>query len=400
MSSIRQSCQSALLRSNNVCLYANGTRRAFSRTLVNPRGALPNFLPPSKPELSELLSKFNAKVLLPSHLTKEQQKLVYKEESRAKLEAEPVEITLGDVTLPLEHLDRNRLPNRFKTFRKIVAESETREDWENVARCLEGFEEAGIKAESAWQEMVIRKLDEADMHHLVLKILQRPKATGVRLSNLGVLRQVLRGVHDKAALSDWAEEETTKMYKQAKQIVELMENEEHHKVQKPPFKKREEVAAIEGDWRGKPSVVALPTELAAMLAEKHGGDKEEVKKLSNRLVNALKQSGYATSLDMTSVRSSTNTDTFQNITTKLEFVKDHCHDLFDVLIVWNALKTSRKVLGAQMPMADEAQKFEARAEEVLMEGMRSLDTMPRNKDGKPLNSAFVKKAKDALEKCR
>ena len=219
-------------------------------------------------------------------MTKEQRKLVYSKESRAKLEAEPVEITLGDVTLPLEHLDRNRLPNTFKTFRGIVAESETKEDWENVVRCLEGFEEAGIKVESAWQELVVRKLNLADMHHLVLKMLQRSKATGVKLSNLGVLQQVLRSVHDKAALSDWAEEETAKTYKQAKQIVELMDNEEHHKVQ------NRKDQPTEGDWRGRPSVVALPTELAAVLAEQHGGDMEQVKKLSNRLVNALKQSDY------------------------------------------------------------------------------------------------------------
>ncbi|CAN9185241.1 unnamed protein product [Alternaria alternata] len=356
--------------------------------------ALPNFLPPSKPELSELLSKFNAKILLPSHLTKEQRKLVYSKESRAKLEAEPVEITLGDVTLPLEHLDRNRMPNRFKTFRTIVAESETKEDWENVVRCLEGFEEAGIKVEIAWQELVVRSLNLADMHHLILKMLQRSKATGVKLTELGVLRQVLRSVHDKAALSGWAEEETAKMYKQAKQIVELMDNEEHHKVQK------REDQHYQGDWRGRPSVVALPTELAAVLAERHGGDKEQVKKLSNRLVNALKQSDYTAWLDMTSLRSGTKADSFKNVTTQLSFIKTYTQDLLEAMIVWNALKTSRKVLGAEMPMAEEAQKFETKAEQVLTEGMQSLDDMSKDKTGKSLKPAFVKYAKDVLEKTR
>ncbi|KAH8641740.1 hypothetical protein IG631_04681 [Alternaria alternata] len=254
------------------------------------------------------------------------------------------------------------MPNRFKTFRTIVAESETKEDWENVVRCLEGFEEAGIKVEIAWQELVVRSLNLADMHHLILKMLQRSKATGVKLTELGVLRQVLRSVHDKAALSDWAEEETAKMYKQAKQIVELMDNEEHHKIQK------REDQPYQGDWRGRPSVVALPTELAAVLAERHGGDKEQVKKLSNRLVNALKQSEYT--------------------------------DLLEAMIVWNALKTSRKVLGAEMPMAEEAQKFETKAEQVLTEGMQSLDDMSKDKTGKSLKPAFVKYAKDVLEKTR
>jgi hypothetical protein len=364
---------------------------------VSSRGALPNFLPPSKPELSELLSRFNSRVLLPSHLTKEQQKLVYSQESRAKLEAEPVEITLGDVTLPLEHIDRNQLPNRFKTFRRIIKESETKEDWENVVRCLEGFQEAGIKAPSQWQELAIRRLNLAGMNHLVLKMLQRPKATGVSLSNFGVLLQVLRSVHDKAALAEWAEDDTVKAYKQAKQIVELMDNEEHHKGQKRPVKEGE---FPEGDWRGRPSVVALPTEMAAVLAERYGGDKEEVKKLSNRLVNALKQSGYMNSLDMTSQRTSVTSAAHQNVTRHLAFLKDYCYELLEVLIVWNALKTSRKVLGAEMPLAEEAQNFEARAEEVLMGGLGSLENMSKNKEGKPLKSLFVDYIKNAAEVCK
>lgn len=225
-------------------------------------------------------------MLLPSHLTKEQQKLVYSQESRAKLEAEPVEITLGDVTLPLEHLDRNVLPDRFHTLRAIIKESKTTEDWENVVRCLEGFVEAGILVKGQWQEMVVRRLNMAGMQHLVLKALQRPTATGLRLSNWGLLSQVLRTVHDKAAQANWEEEETTKALRMAKQVVELMESEEHcgRTFANP--------RPGQGDWRGHPVVIALPTEMAAVLAEKYGGDKEEVKKLANRLVTAIKQRDY------------------------------------------------------------------------------------------------------------
>jgi len=264
--------------------------------LMRTSGALPNFLPPSSPELSKLLSTFNSQILLPEHLTKEQQKLVYSQESRAKLEAEPIEITLGEVTLPLEHLDRNRLPNRYKRLREICNQSETKEDWENVVRCLEGFQEAGIKVHWQWQELVIRKLNLAGMQHLVLKALQRAKETGVKLSNYGVLRAVLRTVHDKAALADWAQDDTIKAHKLAKQVVELMEDEEHYVGKRPVKPRGKPDKFAEGDYRGRPSVVALPTEMAAVLADRYGGDKEEVKKLSSRLVHALQQSGYTVHL--------------------------------------------------------------------------------------------------------
>lgn len=225
-------------------------------------------------------------MLLPHHLTKEQQKLVYSSKSKAKLAAEPVEITLGDVTLPLEHLDRNRLPSRWRQLRAIVQKSTTTEDWENVVRLLEGFENAGIRVKPQWQAFVVRKLNEHNMHHLVLKAVQRSSATGVRLSNYHVLLQVLRGVHEKAALSNWDKEQTHKAFRLACQIVQLMDDEAHHSTLIRGHK------VLENDWRAKPPVIALPTELAAVMAEKHGGDIAQVKIYANRLINSLERIEY------------------------------------------------------------------------------------------------------------
>ncbi|USP72770.1 hypothetical protein yc1106_00044 [Curvularia clavata] len=393
MHSIRRSCQSALQSSRYVCLYTGSSRRAFSQSPAHYRGALPNFLPPSSPELSALLSTFNSKVLLPYHLTKEQQKLVYSQESRPKIEAEPVEITLGDVTLPLEHLDRNRLPDRWQTFREVVQNSETKEDWENVVRCLEGFVEAGIEVKTKWQEMVVRKLNEAGMYHLVLKMLQRPKASGVRLSNRGVVTEVLTGVHHRAAMADWEQEETTKALKMAKQIAELMENDEHHASQSAA------TANEKGDWRGHPVVVALPTALAATVAEKYGGAKDYVKKMANRLVAAIKQTNYMTSLDVLSQQSTKTSADFKNVTKQISFATKFGHELLELIIVWNALKTSRKVLGSEMSMANEAQQYESKVNQVLMQAVGNLDTLV-TRNGTPLPLQYVDLVKEAVEKCR
>lgn len=228
--------------------------------------------------------------MLPEHLSREQQKLVYKQKSRAKLETEPVEVTIGDVTLPLEHIDRNVRPSRWESLREVVRQSETTADWENVVRVLEGFHSAGIAIKPEWQDFVVRKLIENGHHNLVLKALQRVKATGLRLSNYNVTKRVLKGAHERAALSDWEKVETVKALRYAKQIVELMEEEEHHGV----------VArgkmVVENDWRSKPYVIAVPTELAAEVAQKHGGDVETVKPFANRLVNALKQDNFTVSM--------------------------------------------------------------------------------------------------------
>jgi hypothetical protein len=154
---------------------------------------------------------------------------------------------------------------------------------------LEGFENAGIKVKSERLELVVRKLNAAGQQRLVLKALQRAKSTGVRLRDRAVLLQVLRGIHDQAALSDWDKEETAKALRFAKQVTELLEDEEHC-----GGKGRGEMVGKE-DWRGKPEVVAVPTELAAKLAERYEGDVTEVKALASRLVGALKQDDYTVS---------------------------------------------------------------------------------------------------------
>lgn len=249
--------------------------------LLTPAGALPVFLPASSPELTTLLSTLNARVLLPEHLTKEQQKLVFRPENKAKVEAEPIEITLGDVTLPLEHLDRFRdLPRRWKQLFSIIHASKTTEDWENVLRAVEGFENASIRLKLRHKQLVVRKLNEAGMQHLVLKALQRPGATGLRLRQPELVLEVLRGVHDKAALADWDKAALTKALSMAEQIVEMMEDKEH--LARPTVEG-------EADCRGSPAVIAAPLELAAELAYRHDGDVGKVRKLAGRLMVALGQ---------------------------------------------------------------------------------------------------------------
>lgn len=224
---------------------------------------------------------------MPSHLTKEQEKLVYRTENKAKIEAEPIEVTLGDVTLLLKHLDRNKLANRWGTFREVISQSETREDFENVVRMLEGFQEAGIHIKADKIALVVRQLNLHGMHHILLKALQRVNSTGMQMNDWEVTIQVLRAVYDKAALADWEPEETKKALRLAKQVVELLEEEEHHT--KSARSRKEDT---EHDFRGRPSVIAVPTALSAVLAQKHGGDVEDVKVLAGRLIASMEQQNY------------------------------------------------------------------------------------------------------------
>ena len=373
-------------------------------------GGLPVFLEPSSTELSSFLAKINSLVLLPEHLTREQQRLIYKQSSRAKLEAEPVEVTIGDVTSPLQHIDRNVRPSRWASLKDVVNQSETTADWENVVRVLEGFHSADIPVKPEWQELVVRKLNEAGHHNIILKALQRVKATGLRLSNYNVTLKVLKGAHDRAVESNWDKVETVKALRYARQIVELMEEEEHHAVLSKGAK------MAQTDWRSKPFVIAVPAELAAVVAQKYQGDVDTVKTLASRLVNALKQDNAAVrpqpdksheplpvqaqdSIDRVAAFSAKTEKDFHGRSYQTDALNAHCEGLFELVAIWNALKTSKAVLGAEMPLAVEAAEYESRIKKVLDEG---LDALPKlqNREGVELTSAYPAYLKEQLQKCQ
>ena len=258
----------------------------FFLTRLIDAGALPEFLESSSPELASTLARFTSKVLLPEHLTKEQRDLVYKQENRPRLEAEPIEITLGEVTLPLEHIDRNRdRPSRWDTVKQVVEQSKTAEDWENVVRMMEGFHDASVQVKDKWFQKIVRGMNEAGMHHLILKSLQRAGKTGMRLRSDGLVRTVFNTLHERAASSGWDEAETGKMLRLAEQLTELMESDEH----------LGKVETQKLDPRASPFTISVPLELAAVKAKKYqqGQDADgKVQKLATRLVNALNQDNF------------------------------------------------------------------------------------------------------------
>ncbi|KAJ4293489.1 hypothetical protein N0V90_008772 [Kalmusia sp. IMI 367209] len=355
--------------------------------------ALPVYLEPSSPELSTLLSTLNSKVLLPRHLTKEQEKLVYKPENRAKLESEPIEITLGDVTLPLEHIDRNRDQPAFNsTWRDIIRASKTPEDWENVLRVMEGYANAGIQRSPAQFEMVVRNLSKAGMYHLILKALQRPDATGLRLRNWSVVGQVIRAVRERAWKADWNKDELKKALSMAEQVVQLMENDGHAAK-----------TASTTDPRTQPAVVAVPLEMAAELAYRHDGDTEKVRRYAVRLMNALKQHDFLSAeIEEVKVRASRSEADYAKTLKQADALTQLANSLTSLIPVWNGLSTARTVLDTEMPMADEAERVQRQLRELLQQGEEALERLSI-RQGKQIaksgSDGYLGQVQDAIKKC-
>ncbi|KAF2702791.1 hypothetical protein K504DRAFT_474378 [Pleomassaria siparia CBS 279.74] len=378
MSSVRRSCQLALSTSKFTPHLNNVSRRPFSQSSACERGTLPLFHEPSTPELATILTTINRRVLLPLHLTKDQAKLVYKLENKTKLEAEPIEITLGDVTYPLEHLNVNKdIPPRWPTVKKVVDLSKTDNDWENVVRMMEGFHDAGKLFKPSWKEMIVNKLADAGQYQLMFRTAQRAAVTGLRLDNPSLIKTVFATLEWRALNSNWDAQETKKALILAEQFTELLEDDEHM---------GRKVTVTTGDVRASPFTIALLLELAAARAKKHTGGNDvdgKVARYSTRLLQATKQDEFLTA---------TLPDMIKVVTTPIEpqeavqktagLVRDAKMAMRDLTRLWTAIRVAKEVLGSQMPMPADADKLENELRTELQnaeQALKALDELSQHR---------------------
>ena len=304
-------CKSALRNSVLSCWSTNASARAFSLSAFRQKtgqskkspshpipiaslqrsdtsfpGSLPVFQESTSPELSAVLATLNSKILLPAHLNSDQQQLIYRRKNASRLENEPIYVQIGDVEMPLEHIDRIKdVPSRWTVLKQVIELSKDQKDWENVVRMLEGFHLAGIHFKTRHLLKFIRRASEAGMQHIVLRALQQVKTTGLSLKSPEVLEAVLIGIHNMASRSGWEAGSTKKALAFAEQVMELMEKPEHLGTGFAKF----------GDPRTSPLVIAVPLELATVRAAKHLDRKDKdgkVKMYAVRLMASFKQDNF------------------------------------------------------------------------------------------------------------
>lgn len=347
-------CKSALRNGVLSCWSANASARAFSLSAFRQKtGGLPVFQESTSPELSAALATLNSKILLPAHLNPDQQQLIYRKKNASRLENEPIYVQIGDVEMPLEHIDRIKdVPSRWTVLKQVIELSKDQKDWENVVKMLEGFHLAGIHFKTRHLLKFIRRANEAGMQHIVLRALQQVKTTGLSLKSPEVLEAVLIGIHNMASRSGWEAGSTKKALGFAEQVMELMEKPEHLGTSFAKF----------GDPRASPLVIAVPLELAAARAAKHldGKDKDgKVKMYAVRLMASFKQDNFlkASLPGLLSADLKTSEDmSFKSKRARSSDYNSLKHKISAWIPVWYGLRiASLEVLGEDMPMPKDAQ---------------------------------------------
>jgi hypothetical protein len=105
------------------------------------------------------------------------------------------------------------------------------------------------------------------------------------------------------------------------------------------------------------------------------------------------------SLTTTSQKGALTSADFSNTPKQLDYVVALASELLEHVVVWNALKTARKVLGKDMPMAQEAQQWESKVAVVLTEGAENVDRL-RTKDGKKIVVRMVEQVGEGVARCQ
>ncbi|KAF2140136.1 uncharacterized protein K452DRAFT_319687 [Aplosporella prunicola CBS 121167] len=359
MSLTQRTCRAALRHS---------ARRAFSTTNVCQRQHLPAFNESSTPELGALLDQASKRIFAPAHLNKAQQDLVYKTKMRGRLEADPLTMSIGQQEITLEHINRHKeVPNRWGVLKGAMAQSKTREDWENVEKLVEAFHGADMTLKSAWQEKFVRSAFDAGFGDVVLLALRSVKKSGLSLKDLYVTQRVMWGIHENAQTGEWAEEPTAKALKYAEQVVDLMEASGHC---------GDDFCTVD-DTRTQPFVVALPLEMAAVLALKHNNGKDvdgKVKLYAARLMHNMKhwgtpQESYELE-DFHKPPPSKNESASETRSRKLGDANDK---ISRMLPMWHALTLARKVLQLEMPLIEDAERMSDRLEADIEARIRMVE---------------------------
>ncbi|KAL9594537.1 MAG: hypothetical protein Q9219_006978 [cf. Caloplaca sp. 3 TL-2023] len=212
-------------------LFQHRPTRSFTTSPARRKhGGVPTFQPTSSPELDALLSTFRANVFLPAHLLALQKSLVYKSKNHRLLTnpEEPATVKLGNEVHqlhPLNHITDE--PGVRKSLRLILGWMSEGRDWVNLIPFLEGLRQSGRKVR-AWQaEKIVRRIGEAGKPGVVMEMLRRVEATGVKLGDVGVCREVFWGGILKCVQSGWSEEGVKDAERLMERWWDMLSDEKH-----------------------------------------------------------------------------------------------------------------------------------------------------------------------------
>ncbi|KAH8591448.1 hypothetical protein B0O99DRAFT_690538 [Bisporella sp. PMI_857] len=239
-----------------ICCLRGAPARAFSTSPRVQGNGIPKFPPTSSSELDEILSQIRTRVLLPAHLSKSQQRLIFSPKNTARLQSEPAYITISGEQFRLEPLDRTKdLPKSLGSLNRAIDLMSDRKDWENFPLLVRGYVDTKHEIKPGMAARWITQARKAGCMDIIFECVRRGTVYNLRTLSQG--RAVVSGLQTQAFESGWAEATTKKSLSWAEQLLEMVEEEKHRP------------SSMEEDIRKDPIVIGTILELAAIRASTH-----------------------------------------------------------------------------------------------------------------------------------
>ena len=210
------------------------------------------------------------KIFLPSHLSRSQQDLIYKDKHQRELTIEPVYAYLKGEQFRLEHIDPVKdIPAGTKGLLRAVTLMKEEKDWDNLPSLLHGLNNARRNIHDETFERITRKAGMAGRPDIILECARRVDHTRFKLSNPTVVAELMHQIQNKALKSGWKAKNTKQALVWAEMVSELLEDERHAG--------KRHIAGVE-DVRVRPELIGILLQLSAVLAARfYGGEDRDGK---------------------------------------------------------------------------------------------------------------------------
>ncbi|RDW95186.1 hypothetical protein BP5796_00949 [Coleophoma crateriformis] len=204
-------------------------QRSFSSSAsLFKHGAIPTFTTASSPELDQILSEIRKAIFLPSHLSKDYQKLIYSKQGKNRLEKDPVYVDINGERFRLDHVDRTRdVPNHTATLFEAIDLMEKGKDFDNIAIILEGYQDAGYVMNEGRKLGLMKHLSQKGRLDVVLELARRGKNTAFHFTEQRVLEKWIFELQLHAANSNWDKKHTQQALSWLEMTADMLQNSTH-----------------------------------------------------------------------------------------------------------------------------------------------------------------------------
>lgn len=277
---------------------------------------------------------------------------------------------IGDEEIQLSWMDRRSdIPNRKKLVRHVLdlmGKSGDRKAWSNLPLMLVGLKHIDAKLDESMMEMIVRRAVNAGRLDVIIQCLEQARFTGMTLKRDEVLRNVIWGLHSQAQRQNWSASAVHKALAEARQLALMLEAEEHGTGK----------VLARDDPRQRPEIIGVFLELAAVNAYKHEGKTDKSGVLAaytTRLLSCIGDKAQPKSFAPPKV--------------------GPVYEMLHGVPIWHGLSLAQKVLGNQMPMAQQAAEVAADYEASLNNLAQAIEAQA------PKDGSYGAQALDVWKNC-